>query len=91
MKLLSLLLTSFSTPSLVSALMSNSEGSPQDISDVICTGRPRTSCAVELDVPHGCEEPDSNCPIVFFLHGSGGTNRWFKNTGGVHSAGYIGI
>jgi poly(3-hydroxybutyrate) depolymerase len=91
MKLLSLIFTSISTTSLVSALTSNSEGSPQDISDVICTGRPRTTCAVELDVPHGCEEINSNCPIVFFLHGSGGTNRWFKNTSGVHSAGYIGI
>lgn len=91
MKLLSVLLTSLSSTSLVTALTSNPEGSPQDISNVICTGRPRTECAVELDVPNGCEETDSNCPIVFFFHGSGGTNSRFKNKSGVHSAGYIGI
>lgn len=84
------------------ALDGNIKGSPQDLTDIICNGRPRDSCAVELDVPQVCatssatssslfNDDDPACPIVFFLHGSGGTNINFKNNSGVHGAGYIGV
>lgn len=76
---------------LVQAIDGNAEGSPQDISGTICENRPRETCQVELDVPTSCAGIDSTCPIVIILHGSGGTNEWFKRTSGVHSAGYIGV
>jgi poly(3-hydroxybutyrate) depolymerase len=62
---------------------------------VICGGRPRIDCEVELDVPEACANgdigEDPSCPIVFFLHGSGGTNNWFARTSGVHDASMIGV
>ena len=78
-----------------SALQSNPLESPQSLTDTICTGRPRSQCEVELDVPQSCvatgSDADPACPIVLFLHGSGGTNNWFARTTGVHDAGYIGV
>ena len=57
----------------------------------LCEGR-SSDCEVELDVPEACVEGGrSDCPIVFFLHGSGGTNDWFRKTSGVHEAQMIGV
>lgn len=81
----------------IGSLVSNPNESPQvlsDFTDVCTSAQGRTSvCEVELDVPASCVDVDSTsaCPIVFFLHGAGGTNNWFGRTSGVHSAGYIGI
>jgi poly(3-hydroxybutyrate) depolymerase len=78
------------------ALESNSPEVPQSLTDTICANRPRTRCEVELDVPEACAttsnvSDDPSCPIVFFLHGSGGTNNWYARTTDVHEAGYIGV
>eukprot|EP00985_Skeletonema_marinoi_P025779 scaffold19274_cov86-Skeletonema_marinoi.AAC.1 len=81
--------------SLAAALDSNAFENPQSLTDVICGGRPRSACEVELDVPEACATgglgADPACPIVFFLHGSGGTNNWFARTSGVHDANMIGV
>ncbi len=81
--------------SLATALDSNEQEQPQSLTDVICAGRPRTECEVELDVPEACATDgvgeDPSCPIVFFFHGSGGTNNGFAKRSGVHSANMIGV
>ena len=71
------------------ALVANPSGSPQSITDTICQGRPRSSCEVQIDVPSACV--GGACPIVFFLHGSGGNIDGWARRSGVHSAGYIGV
>eukprot|EP00521_Asterionellopsis_glacialis_P016437 CAMPEP_0195305802 /NCGR_PEP_ID=MMETSP0707-20130614/36872_1 /TAXON_ID=33640 /ORGANISM="Asterionellopsis glacialis, Strain CCMP134" /LENGTH=599 /DNA_ID=CAMNT_0040370003 /DNA_START=218 /DNA_END=2015 /DNA_ORIENTATION=- len=77
---------------MTSALTSNANEAPQIMSDVCSNSGNRPNCEVELDVPASCVSGgQSDCPIVFFLHGSGGTNNWFARTSGVHTAGYIGI
>ncbi len=78
----------------ISALQSNAPGNPQSLTAKICDGRNdgRTLCDVELDVPAACvKSPSSSCPIVFFLHGSGGGNDGFKRRSGVHEEGLIGV
>jgi poly(3-hydroxybutyrate) depolymerase len=81
--------------SAVGALEANAPQTPQSLTDTICNGRPRESCDVELDVPAACvagdNEEDPSCPIVFFLHGAGGTNGRYARTTNVHDAGYIGV
>ena len=84
----------FFSPVPTSALVSNAPENPQSLTQVICANRNdgRSDCEVELDVPPACVSGgESSCPIVFFLHGSGGTNDWFSRTTGVHSAGLIGV
>ena len=84
---------------LVRALQSNPEEVPQVLSDttsVCSSSQGRTSaCEVELDVPTSCIIDDgsftSDCPIVFYFHGAGGTNDWFGRTSGVHVNGVIGV
>mmetsp|Transcript_17373 Transcript_17373/g.27234 ORF Transcript_17373/g.27234 Transcript_17373/m.27234 type:complete len:551 (-) Transcript_17373:1029-2681(-) len=77
------------------ALEGNEPEQPQSLTDKICFGRPRAQCEVELDVPAACAADgsgtDPSCPIVFFLHGSGGTNTWYPKTSGVHDANMIGV
>jgi poly(3-hydroxybutyrate) depolymerase len=81
--------------SLAAALEGNAPEQTQSLTDVICGGRPRIDCEVELDVPEACANgemgADPSCPIVFFLHGSGGTNNLFARTSGVHDAKMIGV
>jgi len=77
------------------ALESNEKESPQKLSDTfqsLCLNR-SSDCEVELDVPTSCinAEGKSTCPVVFFLHGSGGTNDWFFRTSGVHDYNMIGV
>jgi len=77
----------------IRALDSNPPEEVQDIS-VLCEGSgERQECKVELDVPVKCIEEDtkSYCPIVFYLHGSGGTIEWFAKTSEVHNYGAIGV
>jgi len=74
------------------ALTSNPENSPQLIDGVCSATSGRTdSCEVELDVPASCAGSPSSCPIVFFLHGSGGTNNGFSRNSEVHGRGVIGV
>eukprot|EP00574_Skeletonema_japonicum_P008024 CAMPEP_0201734324 /NCGR_PEP_ID=MMETSP0593-20130828/33960_1 /ASSEMBLY_ACC=CAM_ASM_000672 /TAXON_ID=267983 /ORGANISM="Skeletonema japonicum, Strain CCMP2506" /LENGTH=196 /DNA_ID=CAMNT_0048227627 /DNA_START=78 /DNA_END=665 /DNA_ORIENTATION=- len=76
------------------ALDSNVPEKPQSLTDIICAGRPRTECEVELDVPEACATgvgEDPHCPIVFFFHGSGGNNDGFAKKSGVHTANMIGV
>ena len=78
------------------ALVSNAPQSPQNLTQVICADRVdgRAECEVELDVPSACvgvEGGESSCPIVFFLHGAGGSNNGFSRRSGVHSAQVIGV
>lgn len=92
MKLYSPFILLCSSACLASAVLNgNNPKEPQDLTQSICTDRPRTQCEVELDVPQACAGEQSSCPIVLFLHGSGGTNNWFKGTANVHDAGYIGV
>jgi len=69
---------------------------PQVISDMyddLCEGR-SDDCEVELDVPEACVDTassTSNSPIVFFLHGSGGSNNGFSQNSGVHVNNMIGV
>mmetsp|Transcript_10357 Transcript_10357/g.11565 ORF Transcript_10357/g.11565 Transcript_10357/m.11565 type:complete len:510 (-) Transcript_10357:157-1686(-) len=78
-------------------LQSNGKGSPSmlsDTTDVCSSNQGRTSnCEVELDIPASCVDEDdtSNCPIVFFLHGAGGSNNAFKQNSDVHDNGVIGV
>jgi len=77
-------------------LESNEYQSPQIISDEyndLCAGR-SNDCEVQLDVPVSCidaEGSTSTCPIVFFLHGSGGTNDNYKHNSKIHENKMIGI
>eukprot|EP00555_Chaetoceros_dichaeta_P015427 CAMPEP_0198275892 /NCGR_PEP_ID=MMETSP1447-20131203/65019_1 /TAXON_ID=420782 /ORGANISM="Chaetoceros dichaeta, Strain CCMP1751" /LENGTH=572 /DNA_ID=CAMNT_0043970799 /DNA_START=83 /DNA_END=1801 /DNA_ORIENTATION=+ len=77
------------------ALVSNSKGSPQVLSDSsgVCTGYGRTSeCEVQLDVPSQCvSNGQSTCPVVFYLHGAGGSITGFKNGSDVHTYDFIGV
>merc|ERR1719277_2452564 len=76
-----------------SGLASNQKESPQSLEQgtSVCEGR-SSRCEVLLDVPQSCvTSGTSTCPIVFFLHGAGGTNDWFGRTSGVHEAQMIGI
>ena len=92
MKLYSPLILLCTSACLASAVLNgNNPEDPQDLTQIICTDRPRNQCEVELDVPQACAGEVSSCPIVFFLHGSGGTNDWFARTANVHDAGYIGV
>ena len=80
----------------VHGLVPNDSGSPQILSDTsnVCNGQGRTAtCEVQLDVPSACVSPDgtSSCPIVFFLHGAGGTNNGYSMFSDVHENGVIGI
>lgn len=82
--------------SAAAALQANLPQQPQSLTDTICAGRPRSSCEVELDVPAACANDgtgsdDPSCPIVFFLHGSGGSNDGFSRNSGVHDANMIGV
>jgi len=86
-------ISSFSLVSTV-ALVSNAPEDPQNLTQVICADRVdgRSECEVELDVPLACVNGgESSCPIVFFLHGSGGSNNGLSLGSGVHSAQVIGV
>jgi len=86
---------------ITAALQSNAKGSPQEIfsgsdecSDVDrCVCGSRDPCEVQLDVPDACMDSNSMslCPVVFFLHGAGGTITGFARNSGVHDAGVIGV
>lgn len=71
-------------------LVPNNKGSPMILPNV-CGAQGRTGkCEVEVDVSKNCGSP-SDCPVVFFFHGAGGTNNGFNKNSNVHEAGYIGV
>lgn len=77
-------------------LSSNPEEQPQSLTGEICDNRPRSRCEVELDVPAACAgspASESNCPIVFFLHGAGGSIGPYKFETNLHNGknNYIGV
>jgi len=60
----------------------------------VCEGSgQRQKCNVMLDVPEACLEEDgsSYCPIVFFLHGTYGSNQMFLPFTQVHKNKVIGV
>lgn len=80
----------------------NAPGAPIELNTtgaVPCAGR--NLCSVLLDVPAACvKNGASTCPVGFFFHGHGGTNREFATlsnprfggaTKGVHDHGFIGV
>jgi len=79
------------------SLESNTKGSPQLLSDmtnsIVCQGYGRTDkCKVQLDVPFQCvSDGKSTCPVVFYLHGAGGSIDGFKMNSDVHAHGFIGV
>lgn len=87
------------TPSpvvVLQVLSSNPAEQPQSLTEEICDGRPRNRCEVELDVPTACAgspTSESNCPIVFFLHGAGGSISPYKFETNLHDGqnNYIGV
>ena len=56
--------------SVAGTFVSNGVGSPQSIAAAVCGGR-SSHCAVDLDVPPACT--NGECPVIFWLHGRGGT------------------
>lgn len=80
-------------------LESNDPGHPQDATGALCSGRPRPGCEVQLDVPEACTPQagqPSLCPVVFYLNGAGGNNRWTSRVrsrpdDGLHVEGYVGV
>ena len=86
---ISLLLLLWS-PAIGSQLVCNPLGSPQVLHNSVCSGQQgrSNSCRVELYVPSSWSV---SCPIVFFLHGSGGTIGGFRTRSGVHDVGVIGV
>lgn len=93
--LLTILLSTSSLHDVAQALTSNAKEAPQLLTDICETAQGRTStCEVELDVPASCitsSGDTSDCPVVFFFHGAGGSNNWFAKTSGVHEANVIGV
>ena len=70
------------------------------MSYTFCPDRPRSGCEVKIDVPDSCEPPaagtPSLCPVVFYLNGAGGSNRWTSRVrprpdDGLHVQGLIGV
>eukprot|EP00560_Eucampia_antarctica_P007903 CAMPEP_0197825682 /NCGR_PEP_ID=MMETSP1437-20131217/2725_1 /TAXON_ID=49252 ORGANISM="Eucampia antarctica, Strain CCMP1452" /NCGR_SAMPLE_ID=MMETSP1437 /ASSEMBLY_ACC=CAM_ASM_001096 /LENGTH=401 /DNA_ID=CAMNT_0043425789 /DNA_START=88 /DNA_END=1290 /DNA_ORIENTATION=- len=60
----------------------------------VCNGSgKRINCNVMLDVPEACLNLDgsSDCPIVFFLHGTNGSNEMFPTFTQVHTNKVIGV
>ena len=87
-------------PYVGTGLVSNDPGHPQDVSYTFCPDRPRSGCEVKIDVPDSCEPPaagtPSLCPVVFYLNGAGGSNRWTSRVrprpdDGLHVQGLIGV
>ena len=78
------------------SLVENVLGAPQDLGTVsgvsICANR-SSFCNVLLDVPSACAGTTSQCPIIFCLHGFGGSNKKYVTTCGspVHSHNFIGV
>lgn len=76
------------------ALVPNAYRAPQSLEQTtsVCDGR-AANCEVLLDVPQVCIDSagNSNCPVVFFLHGGGGTNDGFIGGSRVHGERAIGV
>jgi poly(3-hydroxybutyrate) depolymerase len=84
-----LILLASAFPSARAALPDNAAGSPTSIASSVCGGR-SSNCAVDLDVPSACT--DGSCPIIFFLHGRGGTGEqraWSGASDMCHAEGFI--
>ena len=79
------------------ALAPNALGAPQDLRNAsgvdVCRGR-SAYCNVLLDVPTRCAGAGAaRCPVLFCLHGFGGSNRkYVQSCGGpAHARGFIGV
>jgi len=87
---------SSSTTNTVWALTSNLPQDPQFF-DHLCddSGGDRPHCKenhVQVDVPANCVvDGGSDCPILFYFHGAGGTNAWFSKLSDVHDNNFIGV
>ena len=80
---------------LLTALQPNKLGEPQELAKEfphICANRSNT-CSVLLDVPKRCAGNVSYCPVIFCLHGFGGSNRGYIHQCGqhVHRRNWLGI
>ena len=81
-----------------SPLVPNELGAPQDLQNVsgvaVCANR-SSYCNVMLDVPAACASASAAqaCPVLFCLHGFGGSNRVYVDEcgSGVHAHGFIGV
>ena len=77
-------------------LIANDLGSPQDLVNAsavdLCANR-SSFCNVLIDVPSKCAGTQTNCPVLFCLHGFGGSNRKYIELCGseVHAQGFIGV
>ena len=89
-------LSSSTTTNTVWALTSNFPQEPQFF-DHLCdkSGGDRPLCKkhhVQVDVPASCVvDNGSDCPILFYFHGAGGTNAWFSKLSNVHDHNFIGV
>jgi hypothetical protein len=58
----------------------NAMGEPQVLDYSVCNGLNRgDDCVVKVDVPTGCAG-GSDCPLIYFLHGAGGSIRAWPDT-----------
>ena len=79
-----------------SVLVANELLSPQDLATAsgvrVCANR-SSFCNVFLDVPSSCSGATSACPVLFCLHGFGGSNRKYVELcgTGVHQRSFIGV
>jgi poly(3-hydroxybutyrate) depolymerase len=84
----------YTTP--ISGLIANDLGAPQDLANAsavaVCANR-SSFCNVMLDVPSECAGSSSLCPVLFCLHGFGGSNKKYVDRCGsqVHSRSFIGV
>jgi hypothetical protein len=61
-------------------IKANSMGSPQILDYSVCNGLNRgDDCVVKVDVPTACAGA-SDCPLIYFLHGAGGSIRAWPET-----------
>jgi poly(3-hydroxybutyrate) depolymerase len=75
--------------SVAGTFVSNGIGSPQSIAAAVCGGR-SPHCAVDLDVPPACT--NGECPVIFWLHGRGGTGAqsgWPDASDACHAEGFM--
>ena len=76
---------------LVAALPPNEQGHPQNFSHATLCANRSSLCVVLLDVPPACTS--GACPILFCLHGFGGSNLRYPDLCGLqtHKSGWIGV
>jgi poly(3-hydroxybutyrate) depolymerase len=82
---------SYWASALVATLPPNEQGQPQNYSHATLCANRSSMCVVLLDVPPACTS--GACPILFCLHGFGGSNLRYPDLCGLQTqkSGWIGV